>query len=395
MPEDKTADRKPHCVWLYTEPAADRLDAATWLSTTRELRNLGWDVTLVVVGPDGPDKVRGVDVLNISRPDIYFLGQVIFHFKAAWMILRQWRNIDVILFHQMSVIWLMPLRVLRLFSRRRRPLFVVDTRTLHMLPPDQETLRDRLRRWFYILMDWLSNSLADGRLAITKRMAEVLNIPGDQLWGVWTSGVDAEQFQPALVDRRWPEEGEPVNLVYIGLQHYERNLMALSRAVALANQEGMAFRLILVGEGQEHEKLTAFAAQTGDLIDVRPPVPHAEIPAVLAEAHVGTLPFPDEEKFRVSSPIKLFEYMAAGLPVMATAIVCHTDVMEDDYAFWARGSDVERLLDALRDIWQKRGSLQEMGRLAAEASNRWTWAGSASNLKAALEKGMKQTSSRK
>jgi glycosyltransferase involved in cell wall biosynthesis len=157
----------------------------------------------------------------------------------------------------------------------------------------------------------------------------------------------------------------------------------------------MAFRLILVGDGQEHEDLKAFAAQTGDLIDVRPPVPHAEIPAVLAEAHIGTLPFPDEEKFRVSSPIKLFEYMAAGLPVMATAIVCHTDVMEDDYAFWASGSDVDGLLDALRSIWQKRGSLQEMGRLAAEASIRWTWAGSASNLKAALEKGMAQTEKRK
>ena len=40
--------------------------------------------------------------------------------------------------------------------------------------------------------------------------------------------------------------------------------------------------------------------------------PHDQIPEVLARAHVGVLPFPDEEKFRVSSPIKLFEYMAAG-----------------------------------------------------------------------------------
>jgi glycosyltransferase involved in cell wall biosynthesis len=50
-------------------------------------------------------------------------------------------------------------------------------------------------------------------------------------------------------------------------------------------------------------------------------VPHSELPTYLAHADVGIIPFNREEYPKLVnsiSPVKLFEYMASGLPVLST-----------------------------------------------------------------------------
>ena len=171
--------------------------------------------------------------------------------------------------------------------------------------------------------------------------------------------------------------------------NYERNLMALCRAVVEANSLGMDFVLWLYGEGNEKKDLKVFADQTNGYIKVFDVIPNEQVPDVLACAHVGALPFPNEEKYWVSSPIKLFEYMGAGMPILATKIDCHTDVIDKgDYAFWAEGSDVDSLLEALKKTWEARSSLKTLGEKALSASKDWTWATSAKRLDAALKHGL-------
>ncbi len=148
----------------------------------------------------------------------------------------------------------------------------------------------------------------------------------------------------------------------------------------------MKFTLTIVGSGDQQAELEALASTTNGVVIVKPSVPHHEVWKVLADAHIGVLPFPDQLKFRVSSPIKLFEYMAAGMPIMATHIVCHTDVVGDGkFAFWAYGSDQEAFIDVLRRIWAARSSLPESGNHAVNAVDRWTWEASTAKLAAALE----------
>jgi len=313
----------------------------------------------------------------------------VFHLKLLRRILADWAWIDVILFDSMSAPWLLPLRVVRKLTGRRRPLLVMDTRTLHMIPKTKENWRSRLLKVFHRLMTRAGNRWADGRLTITHRLAQALRVPPERLWGVWPSGVDLDRFVLAQKARHWPSPEEPIHLIYIGVLHYERNLMALSRAVEEANTKGLAFVLLLVGDGTERADLEKFAGQTGGRIRVIRPFPHDQVWTVLAQAHVGCLPFPDEERFQVSSPIKLFEYMASGLPILATRIACHTDVMgSSNYAFWAEKADVPGLGAALSVVWERRNSLAAMGRDAAAAAQAWTWKNSAEKLRRALEKGV-------
>lgn len=84
---------------------------------------------------------------------------------------------------------------------------------------------------------------------------------------------------------------------------------------AMAAPELAAARLVLVGEGPARAGLEARAAALGLAARVHfvGPRPHEAIPALLAAFDVALVPAINP----YASPLKLFEYMAAGLPVIA------------------------------------------------------------------------------
>lgn len=333
-------------------------------------------------------------MVSIPRPEVYLLRQAVFHISLLRFLAMRRRDFDVVLFHQMSAPWLIPVRLMRQALNLKLPLLVMDTRTLSMVPDQRMDIKARLRKGLYGFTEWMANMWADGRLAITGRMADSIGIPPGKLWGVWPSGVDLESVSSARARRIWPQAGEAVCLIYIGVLHRERNLMTLSRAVEQANSEGMSFRLLMAGDGTERTALEQYASGTKGRVRVVRSVPRSKVVELLAEAHVGVLPFPDEEKFRVSSPIKLFEYMGAGLAILATRVACHVDVAGgDSFVFWADTADVAGLLSALRRVWVGRDLLNSMGSRAAVAAESWTWKKSAEKLRFALEEGMRRSCS--
>ena len=330
----RMSDRPPHRLRLaWVSPITPaKLDSVTWLDTTRELRRLGMDVTLLAAGPAGPHAYRGIEVLNIPRPEIYFISRLVFHLRILRYLLPRLAEFDFVLFHPISAIWLFPLRL----AGRNRPLLVMDSRDL--LDFGTTTLKARLRNALERLTYRLATRLANGQTAITPRLAQLVGIPPRQLWGIWPSGVDPDAFAVSRANRRWPAEGDPVRLIYIGIFLEKRHLLPLARAVRRANDEGMAFRLSLFGDGPYRPELEAYAAAAGDCVQVEKPIPYDAIPAMLSAAHIGvtSLPAAGDVKYEASSPLKLFEYMAAGLPVLATSNRCHTDVVGTaPFAFWA------------------------------------------------------------
>ena len=387
MQRNSTTHTSPWLVWVYPVDILSTFNAAPRLEITKEMRKLGWKVDLVSSGSRGKHMFQGVEVLCFPRPNVYLIRQMIFHLRVIGYVLQNWNSINVILFTEMSTLWIMPLRLLCIFSKKH-PLFVVDIRTVPMESANKATLKDKLRGQLSLAMSRLSNWLADGQTAITQRMADLLDIPHEKLWGTWPSGVNVEKFSGTINERQWPAPEDPIVITYIGTLHYERNLMALCEAVVRANQDGMNFELLLYGEGTEKDDLQAFANQHPDAIRVHNSVPHDQVPGILARAHVGALPFPDEEKYRVSSPIKLFEYMGAGMPILATHIVCHTDVIgTGEYVFWAEDAGVNGLLDALQRIWSARLALPAMGEKSLSAASNWTYEASAGRLHKALQHG--------
>lgn len=78
--------------------------------------------------------------------------------------------------------------------------------------------------------------------------------------------------------------------------------------------------LVVVGDGEPGD-LPALAGLAADLavterVHLLGRVPHRQVPALLAAADVGIAPYPQLPDFAFS-PLKLYEYLAAGLPFVA------------------------------------------------------------------------------
>ncbi|MEZ4677491.1 MAG: glycosyltransferase [Caldilineaceae bacterium] len=380
----------PHVVWVSSILPHRTLDAATWLDTTEQLRALGWRVTLIGEGPRDLQHVREIEVLCFPRPKLYLVGRLVYHLYVIAFLLRQWFQIDIIFFDQISAIWLLPLRFLRPLTGRHRPLFIMDTRDLADLAAN--SWRVRIRLWFFHNVVFaLVHRWADGETAITDRMADLVGIPQAKRLGVWPSGVNPTTFAVSQTHRQWPQAGEPIQLIYIGRLLTKRNLLPLGRAVVQANREGIHCILSIYGDGPGRAELADFVSSTAGAVQLLPPVSHEEIPRLLAKAHIGvtSLPNRDDSKYQASSPVKLFEYMAAGMPLLATRNVCHTEVVGDaDYAFWADEPTETELLNALRALWQQYQHLDRLGLKAAEQVHAWSWAAAAQKLSNALHLGL-------
>lgn len=380
-----------HLVWVDTNPY-QTLDAATWLFTVQELRKTGWDVELISPREYGKYVDSGVENTGIPMPKIYLIRQLIYHLRVIRYISRRPQKPDVILFHEISLLIFFFWRLVRWVTGKKRPLFVLDIRSLPMETKETLTFKDRLRNLYFYFGNWLANNGGvDGRVVITRYMADVLKIPEEKLWGIWTSGVQLDRFSIAAQTRDWGKINERIDIIYIGSLSLGRNLNVFCRAILLANQQGMKFTMTCVGDGDNAPELRELEKLSGGSIRVIPPVPHEQIQDWLAQAQIGVLPFPDEEKFRVSSPIKLFEYAASGLAILATRVICHTNVInEDGYVFWANHSTVDSFIACLQEIWQNKARLPGMGHLAGNAAVNWTWSASAANLSRALEQGIEK-----
>lgn len=376
-------------IWVVPPSRTATLHVNAFNEPASELARLGWDVTLLTQKNSDQIVSRGFAIRSLPMPRVYLLGQFLYHSFVLGDLIKHWRTTDVIYFHQESAFWISVLRLLRVFIPGSFPLLIMDIRTVSMIV---DTPKAKLRALYNRWMIRLAHHWTDGETAITQRLADAVGIPPSRLLGIWPSAANRELFSQAIGLRHWPAPGEPIPVIYVGSLYKERNVMAFCRAVVAACERGMDFTLTVIGSGDELEDLQAFAAVSGGRVRVLPPVMHSEVPRILSGACIGVLPFPDEEKFRVSSPIKLFEYLAAGMPIIATRIVCHTDVVSGEYVFWADGSDESALVRALESCWTARNRLEALGQSAFEASVNWTWAASAKKISDALISGLEQFS---
>jgi len=373
-------------MWVIDSNLGELLDQATWLETSAELCNLGWQIKLVSSGFPLNKVDERIQTIRLPRPKIYLLGHLVFHLHLLYAIISEWQTIDIIMFHQFSAPFLLPLVLIRNLFGQKLPKLILDSRDLAV---DKITIKGKLWVGYFRIAHVLADLLADGQTAITIRMAHAVRIPTRQLLGIWPSGVRTERFSLAISSRHWSGETEPLRLIYIGSFNEQRNLIALCQAVRLVLAEGLGVTLTFVGKGPLASEIEKYCIGGNDGgIFLKPAVPYSEVVREFEKADVGVLPFLDLPHWQIASFIKMFEYLAAGMPILATRIVSHTDVLADAYVFWARDGSVDSLAEAIRDACAKKANLSLMGAKAAAASHDWTWERSARKLDGALRKAL-------
>ena len=177
---------------------------------------------------------------------------------------------------------------------------------------------------------------ADLIFPISERMMEDLvnnGIPKAKMMPL-PLGVNTELFSPAVAGDRIRTRYDLSNskvIVYLGTMDKLRQSDILMHSMARLKPDRQDVKLLMVGDGNDRANLEKLAHNLGlgDDIIFTGQVPYFEVPQFIAAADIGLSPVPPLDIFKVSSPCKLFEYMAMARPVMANEeIPEHKEVLE-------------------------------------------------------------------
>jgi glycosyltransferase involved in cell wall biosynthesis len=191
------------------------------------------------------------------------------------------------------------------------------------------------------------------------------------------AGIDGALFDPAAHSR---EESRrhlglaecDLVLFFMGWLYPFSGVLEVAQDVVASADNNLT--LVVAGEGDQYEALRALAAERegGHRIRLLGQVAHAQLPGLVAAADVCLLPaYRDEPIMQSIVPIKLYEYMAMGKPVIATRLPgVAREFGEDNGMVHVNGP--EEVVPTARALAQN-GSLQDLGRRAREfvAYNTW------------------------
>jgi glycosyltransferase involved in cell wall biosynthesis len=165
---------------------------------------------------------------------------------------------------------------------------------------------------------------------------------------------------------------EPL-ILYQGGFSPHRGLHTLVRSAHRLEQGTIA----LMGWGRLEEELRALIGREGleERVTIVGPVPQGEVVAYAAGATIGVIPYePVGLNNTYTTPNKLFDYMAAGLPVAASRLPELTRFVEQGgMGLTFAPGDPASLSKAINEILADPDRYEQMRERARESSQRYAW----------------------
>lgn len=174
---------------------------------------------------------------------------------------------------------------------------------------------------------------------------------------------------------------EPTVLVYVGAFEPWHGLPTLIRASARGIERGLPIRLVIIGSGREAENIVDLinSLEIAPSVTLTGNLPPSELAQRLACCDIGISAYHGRVEY---SGLKLLDYKAAGLAVIASGEGGHPAVIRDGRTgHVVPPGDVDALYEAICNLVQNPDLRREMGRRARiEAEERHSWRHTAEKL---------------
>ena len=260
----------------------------------------------------------------------------------------------------------------RTFSHKHKLPFVLEVnsplrieqkkyRHLHL-----DTLASQIEQVLFHQSDWIvtvSSAVLQYVLETSHRTLPTLLLP---------NGVDLDLFRSV----RGTPEDSPFTIGFVGSLKPWHGIDVLLEAFRVLAAESDTYRLLVVGDGPLASWIQKFVGQhdLNSKVTCVGGVEKRRIPELLCQMHVAVAPYPPLDDFYFS-PLKIFEYMAAGRAIVASRIGQVADILRDEEtALLAEPGSITNLVEKIRRLRMEPGIRLSLGRSAkAEAFRKHGW----------------------
>jgi len=192
------------------------------------------------------------------------------------------------------------------------------------------------------------------------------------------NGVDLEEFDAVQKDRSvWTKLGissEKKIILYTGHFYAWKGVYTLLDAASFLPE----FQIVLIGGTPEDTKSIIKYIQKKELknVTVEGFVSHSTVIHYMKSADVLTLPntATEERSQKYTTPIKLFEYMACGVPIVASDIPSFQFYLQDGVnAKMFCPDDAQDMANKIQDIFQHAEKSRTLSDEALRQTQKFTW----------------------
>jgi glycosyltransferase involved in cell wall biosynthesis len=305
----------------------------------RELRELGHEIAVLTGGKSGEQQIEGVRVIRVGsarrredRSSLWEMASFVLQ-SIFWITTKKGKGwkVAIIFFGLPCGVFGPILRMIRgadyIISLRGGdvPGFEPSLNTLHkLLSP--------LRRFIY--------KKSKAIVANSESLAALSAKSDPFLVSVIPNGVADDDFFP--IDKPSPGHGSSLNIIMASRFHEQKNIPETIERLARARHRGLRFRLTLIGDGPDKHNVER-AIQKHKLRGVVTLLGWVSRSALVGELQRADC-FLSLSRYE-GMPNAMLEAMACGLPVIASKIAPHEELIIDDVEGFLVDLDSDRGLE--------------------------------------------------
>lgn len=340
-----------------------RRDSRIFLKECRSLAAHGYDVSLLVADGNGDETKDGVQILDVGASS----GRLARMVMTTRRILKSAIALDAAIYHLHDP-ELLPVG-LALTRRGKRVIFDAHEDVPKQLLAKKYLGPRRLRliSWLYARLERYACACFAGIVAATPTIGEKFRAINER--SVVVSNFPLlDELESELT---WDQDREAV--CYVGAISETRGIREIVEAIGKSRSPA---RLLLAGSFAEREIEEQVRAMPGwNRTDALGYVGRDELRAVLGRSAAGLVTLHRTPNHMEALPIKMFEYMSAGIPVIASDIPLWREIVSAaECGFCVDPHDPDAIAAVIDELLTDQDKARRMGangRHAVEQQFNW------------------------